>query len=185
VFLCGEWQFAGRLAMTFATFHRYTAVSYKPPLGELFSGTAALAAEYHGLDQATTLRGKIARLAMYPALIRAARLAAASECRFADGIAVPNGVYSNAGKFYFASQFHEMVALLQDVAGDLVIMAPREADLENPETGPLIEKYLAGTKGVSRRQRLALMHLIRDLTASDFGGYNLVVTLHGEGSMGA
>jgi 4-hydroxyphenylacetate 3-monooxygenase/4-hydroxybutyryl-CoA dehydratase/vinylacetyl-CoA-Delta-isomerase len=95
VFLCGEWHFAGRLAMAFATFHRYTAVSDKPPLGEICSGTAALAAEYHGLEQAATLRGKIARLAMYPALIRAARLAAASECRFAAGIAVPNGVYSN------------------------------------------------------------------------------------------
>lgn len=29
------------------------------------------------------------------------------------------------------------------------------------------------------------MHLIRDLTASDFGGYNMVVTLHGEGSLEA
>ncbi|MBI4590782.1 MAG: 4-hydroxybutyryl-CoA dehydratase [Candidatus Rokubacteria bacterium] len=185
VFLCGEWQFAGRLATTFATFHRYTAVSYKPPLGELFCGAAALAAEYHGLERAGTIRGKIARLAMYPALIRAARLTAASECRFAEGIAVPNGVYSNAGKFYFASQFHDAVALLQDVAGGLVITGPTEADLRHPEAGPLLEKYLAGAKGVSGRQRLALMHLIRDLTASDFGGYNLVVTLHGEGSMDA
>jgi 4-hydroxybutyryl-CoA dehydratase/vinylacetyl-CoA-Delta-isomerase len=31
--------------------------------------------------------------------------------------------------------------------------------------------------------RLRLFHLIRDLTASNFGGYNLVVTLHGEGSL--
>jgi aromatic ring hydroxylase len=31
------------------------------------------------------------------------------------------------------------------------------------------------------------MHLVRDLTASDsdFGGYNMVVTLHGEGSLDA
>jgi len=185
VFLCGEWQFAGRLATTFATFHRYTGVSYKPPLGELFCGAAALAAESHGLEHASTIRGKIARLAMYPELIRAARLAAATECGFAAGIAVPSAVYTNAGKFYFASQFHDMVALLQDVAGGLVITAPAEADLKNPETRPLLEKYLAGAKGVGGRQRLALMHLVRDLTASDFGGYNLVVTLHGEGSLEA
>jgi 4-hydroxybutyryl-CoA dehydratase/vinylacetyl-CoA-Delta-isomerase len=110
VFLCGEWQYAGRLATMFATFHRYTAVSYKPPIGELFCGAATLAAEYHGLQGASTVRGKIARLAMYPVLIRAGRLAAASECHLSDGIAVPNGVYSNAAKFHFASQFHEMVA---------------------------------------------------------------------------
>lgn len=185
VFLCGEWQFAGRVATAFATFHRYTAVSYKPPLGELFCGAAALAAEYHGLEGAPTVRTKVARLAMYPDLIRAARLAAASECAFADGIAVPNPRYSNAGKFHFASQFHDAVALLQDIAGGLVITTPTAADLANPETGPLLEKYLAGVKGVSGRDRMALMHLIRDLTASDFGGYNFLVTLHGEGSMEA
>lgn len=185
VFLCGEWQFAGRLATAFATFHRYTAVSYKPPIGELFCGAAALAAEYHGLERAGAIRSKVARLAMYTALTRAARLAAASECRFADGIAVPNGAYSNAGKHYFASEFHAVVAVLQDVAGGLVITAPTEADLANPETGPLIEKYLAGAKGIGGRRRLALMHLIRDLTASDFGGYNMLVTLHGEGSLEA
>lgn len=185
VFLCGEWQFAGRLATMFATFHRYTAVSYKPPLGEVFCGAAALAAEYHGLERAATVRGKIARLAMYTALIRAARLAAASECRFAEGLAVPAAIYSNAGKHYFASEFHEMMALLQDVAGGLAITAPTAADLHNPETGPLIEKYLAGAKGVGGADRLALMQLVRDLTASDFGGYNMVVTLHGEGSLDA
>jgi aromatic ring hydroxylase len=185
VFLCGEWQFAGRLATMFATFHRYTAVSYKPPLGEVFCGAAALAAEYHGLERAATVRGKIARLAMYTALIRAARLAAASECRFAEGLAVPAALYSNAGKYYFASEFHEMMALLQDVAGGLAITAPTAADLRNPETGPLIEKYLAGAKGVGGADRLALMQLVRDLTASDFGGYNMVVTLHGEGSLDA
>jgi len=75
--------------------------------------------------------------------------------------------------------------VLQDVAGGLVITAPSEADLRDPETGPLIEKYLSGAKAVSGRERLALMHLVRDLTASDFGGYNMVVTLHGEGSMDA
>jgi len=185
VFLCGEWAFAGQLATTFATFHRYTAVSYKPPLHELLTGAAALAAEYHGLEGASTVRNKIARLAISVELIRAARLAAAAECRIVDGIAMPNGRYTNAGKFYFASQFHELVALLQDLAGGLAITAPVEADLKNPETGPLIDKYLAGAGDVSGRERLALMHLIRDLTASDFGGYNLIVTLHGEGSTDA
>lgn len=38
---------------------------------------------------------------------------------------------------------------------------------------------------MSGRERLALMQLVRDLTASDFGGYNMVVTLHGEGSLDA
>jgi aromatic ring hydroxylase len=48
-----------------------------------------------------------------------------------------------------------------------------------------VRKYLAGASGTSAELRLRLFHLIRDLTASDFGGANLIVTLHGEGSLQA
>ena len=34
-------------------------------------------------------------------------------------------------------------------------------------------------------RRLRLFNLIKDLTASEFGGYNYVVSLHGEGSLEA
>ena len=36
----GEWQAAGALAKTFVEFHRFTAVSHKPPLLELLLGAA-------------------------------------------------------------------------------------------------------------------------------------------------
>jgi aromatic ring hydroxylase len=69
--------------------------------------------------------------------------------RRADGIVVRGAkAHITAGRFCFASEFHEMMALLQDVAGGLAITGPTGADLRNPETGPLIEKYLADTKGV-------------------------------------
>ena len=41
VFLAGEWQFAGPLALTFVEFHRFTAVSYKLPLVDALVGTAS------------------------------------------------------------------------------------------------------------------------------------------------
>ena len=39
--------------------------------------------------------------------------------------------------------------------------------------------------GIPTDQRLRLYALIRDLTASEFGGYNYIVTLHGEGPLTA
>ena len=48
-----------------------------------------------------------------------------------------------------------------------------------------VDKYLAGRAGVDGTERWRLLELVRDLTASEFGGYNYLVTLHGEGSMGA
>ncbi|MCI0529510.1 MAG: hypothetical protein L0Y56_18880, partial [Nitrospira sp.] len=91
VFMKGEWQFAGLLATTFVQFHRFTAVSYKPPLCELFIGAAELIAEYNGVKQASHIREKITQLITYTETVRALTRASAQECQIVDpGIAVPN-----------------------------------------------------------------------------------------------
>jgi aromatic ring hydroxylase len=186
VFLCGEWRHAGLVATAFANYHRYTALSYKPPLIDLMIGAAALAADQLGLGRSSVVREKLGRLIVYGELIRAARLAAAVQCSVdPSGLAVPYSVAANAGKYHFASGFHQAVAILQDIAGGLVATAPGFEDLEDPEVGQLVNKYLSGRAGVSGRERWELAALIRDLTASDFGGYNYVATLHGEGSLSA
>ncbi|MEN3284546.1 MAG: 4-hydroxybutyryl-CoA dehydratase / vinylacetyl-CoA-Delta-isomerase [Solirubrobacteraceae bacterium] len=187
VFLCGEHQYAGAVATAFANFHRYTAISYKPPFVDLLIGAAALAADQLGITNASATRDKLARLIVYGELIRTTRLAAAERCTIDElsGLAIPDPVATNAGKYHFASGFHEAVALVQDLAGGLVVTAPGIEDLEHREFGASVEKYLAGRAGVGGRERWELVQLIRDLTASEFGGYNYVVTLHGEGSLGA
>ena len=56
VFLKGEWDFAGPLALTFVQFHRFTAVSYKAPLLDFFVGAAELVAEANGIRRAAHVR---------------------------------------------------------------------------------------------------------------------------------
>ena len=183
VFLCGQWRYAGAVANAFATFHRYTAISYKPPLIDLMIGAATLAADQLGLRAAGHVREKLGRLIVYGELVRCARLAAATRAAIdPSGIAVPEAVATNAGKFHFASGFHEAVATLQDLAGGIVVTAPGAEDLADPEIGPLVSKYLGDGAAVDGADRWHVAQLVRDLTASEFGGYNLVVTLHGEGS---
>jgi aromatic ring hydroxylase len=183
VFLCGQWRYAGAVANAFATFHRYTALSYKPPLIDLMIGAATLASEQLGISTAGHVREKLGRLIVYGELVRCARLAAAARAGVdATGIAVPDAVATNAGKFHFASGFHDAVATLQDLAGGIVVTAPGIEDLDDPAIGPLVSKYLGDGAGVDGAERWRVAQLVRDLTASEFGGYNLVVTLHGEGS---
>ena len=55
----------------------------------------------------------------------------------------------------------------------------------DPIVGPLVSKYLGDGDGVDGADRWRVAQLVRDLTASEFGGYNLAVTLHGEGSQQA
>ena len=183
VFLKGEWQYAGPLANTFVEFHRFTAASYKPPLCDLFIGAAELLAQYNGIAKASHVREKITKLIAYTETVRGLTLAAAYDCRINEnGTAVPNIILTNLAKFHFASNYHQAVSWVQDIAGGLVVTGPSEEDMENPETKGYIEKYLGG-RGVSAEDRLKAINLVRDLTASTFGGYNELLAIHAEGSL--
>jgi len=183
VFLCGEWQAAGALAKTFVEFHRFTAVAYKTPLLELLLGAAALIADYHGLLGAAHVRDKLARLIMYLHTGRGLTTAAAAEYRVAEDIAVPNPVLTNAAKYQFARGYHDAVRDVQDLAGGLVVTGPAEEDWTSPEVRALLEPYLGGRAAIGAEDRLRVTNLIRDLVASDLGGYLEVLALHAEGSL--
>jgi 4-hydroxybutyryl-CoA dehydratase / vinylacetyl-CoA-Delta-isomerase len=186
VFLKGEWDFAGPLALTFVQFHRFTAVSYKTPLLDFFVGAAELVAEANGIRRAAHVREKLVKLIAYAETVRALTKAAAWDCKLLDGrIAVPDPVTTNMAKWYFANNFHQHVAYLQDIAGGLLVTGPAEEDLKNPETAGYISKYLGGKKGIPTEDRLRLFNLIRDLTTSDIGGYNEILSIHAEGSLEA
>jgi len=185
VFLQGEWEYAGPLARTFVEFHRFTAVSYKLPLVDLLVGAARLIAEYNGIERAGHVRDKITWLAAYAGTLRALTRMAALDCaRGALGIAVPDPGTVNIAKLHFATQFHQAVAYVQEIAGGLLVTAPGEADWQQPATRPLLERYLGG-KGVDAEARLRLLNLISDVTTSQLGGYHVVLAIHAEGSLEA
>ena len=186
VFLKGEWQYAGPLALTFVEFHRFTAISYKLPLVDLLVGCARLLAEYNGLEKVSHVREKMIHLIGYAETLRALTHHAALHCRLVEpGIAVPNQMLANIAKHHFASQYHQAVQWVQDISGGLVVTGPSGRDLESPEIGPAVKKYLAGKKGISGDKRLQAFKMVRDLTASDFGGYQEVLAVHAEGSIEA
>ena len=186
VFLQKEWQFAGVLAKTFVEFHRFTAISYKLPLTDTLAGAAQLIAEYNGLTRAGHIREKITRLIAYTETLRGLTRQAALQSRVAEeDIAVPSPLLVNIAKLHFAENYHQMIGYLQDISGGVLVTAPGEDDLLNPETRPLIEKYLGGKAGVPTVDRLRLLSMISELTASDFAGYQAVLAVHAEGSIEA
>ncbi|HXV44045.1 MAG TPA: 4-hydroxyphenylacetate 3-hydroxylase N-terminal domain-containing protein [Anaerolineae bacterium] len=186
VFLCGEWRYAGALANTFVEFHRFTAASYKLPMCELFIGAAALIAEYNGTTKATHIGDKIMELIAWTETTRGLLLAAALEHKVVPpGIAVPNITLTNIAKHHFARNYHLMVQNLQDIAGGLLATAPLSSNWGNEATRPYLDHYLGGIAGVSGEKRVRAMNLIRDIAASEFGGYQEILSIHAEGSLAA
>ena len=186
VFLKGEWEFAGELAKTFVEFHRFTAISYKLPLVDALVGAALLMTEYNGLERAKHIQEKLARLVSYAETLRALTRLAALDCEVgALGIAIPKTLTVNMAKLHFATNFHQMLAYVQDITGGLIVTGPSESDLESAEIGAYVRKYLAGKKGVPVENRLRTINLVKELTATDFSGYQAVLAIHAEGSIEA
>lgn len=185
VFMKGEAQFAGPLALTFVQYHRFTAISYKAPILDLLVGAGILMAQMNGIADSSHVKEKLARLIAYSETVKGLTREAALHFRMVEGLAVPDPVYSNIAKWHFASNYHANVAVLQDLTGGLTVTGPSEEDMVSPATGQYIRKYLAARKGVTAEDRLRMINLVRDLTASDFGGYNEILQIHAEGSVEA
>jgi aromatic ring hydroxylase len=184
VFCCRRPELAGPLALTFVEYHRFTAVSYKLPLVDALVGVASEIAEMNGVARAGHIRDKLARLITYAESVRALTEAAALRGHLSDrGIAFPDPMTTNIAKYLFATQYHEAVELVQDCAGGLVVTGPGGEDWANPEIRPVLEKYFGAR--AAAEPRLKMMHLIADLTARDFAGYQAVLAVHAEGSVEA
>ena len=62
-------------------------------------------------------------------------------------------------------------------------LTSKEPDLENPDTGSLIKKYMKTMDGVDGEYRTRLFHAIRDLTADAYGGWRQVTNIQAGGGL--
>ncbi len=70
----------------------------------------------------------------------------------------------------------------RSVAGGLLVTLPSEKDFENPEVGPLLEKYLAGAEAYPTSCRQRMLRLIENLTIGAGAVGYLTESMHGAGS---
>ncbi|WP_069807249.1 4-hydroxyphenylacetate 3-hydroxylase N-terminal domain-containing protein [Vulcanisaeta thermophila] len=183
VFLFREWDMAGPLAWYFATYHRFTAISYRAATANLYLGAALLAARANGIENAPHVRDWIIQMIMYKEIMRMGAMAAALEPIIDEGIAVPNPVYTNVSKLYSNAHFIDVIHGLIDIAGGLIATMPSHDDLRNNDERGYITKYLAGA--VDGETRYKIMSLVRELSASHLAGYLLTAMIHAEGSEAA
>jgi 4-hydroxybutyryl-CoA dehydratase / vinylacetyl-CoA-Delta-isomerase len=178
VFLCGEWQHAATMVYNFALMHRRTGCAYRIPLSEQLVGAGAAIAEYNGTTKAPHVREKLTDLIIYVETLRALSKTACYDFVTRGGVAVPNPIATNMAKYHFAHNYHDVVGIVQDLAGGLLVTAPTYKDYQLPELHDDIDKYLQGVKTVSTENRLRMFDLIRRITTADLE----TICLHGEGS---
>jgi len=181
VFLAGEWQFALPLVYNFAYLHRHTAASYRIPSVEGMLGAAVAMADYNGISNVPHVREEITDLVIYCNTLKSLAKASCIDFVTHGGIPIPNPILTNMAKYHFATNFHNCLKLIQDVAGGLLVTAPTYKDFQNPDIGEFIKKYLGGRAGASAEARLRMFQLLCRMMQVT----NEVVAVHAEGSLQA
>jgi 4-hydroxybutyryl-CoA dehydratase / vinylacetyl-CoA-Delta-isomerase len=186
VFMCGEWEYAGLVANNFANVNRQGYLGADVGKLRLYIGAAQLVASMNGVANAAHIRDKITEMIRLERVIWACGVAASIESvRHPSGYQIPDPVMTNAGKNVCMEGHYLAARNLLEIAGGSAMTSPYVEDILNPEIRPYIEKYYRGADPNGAMDRLAVMKLIRDLAASEYGGYWYVEIIHGSGSPAA
>ncbi|MFX1500321.1 MAG: 4-hydroxyphenylacetate 3-hydroxylase family protein [Promethearchaeota archaeon] len=194
VFLCGEHQHAGTLALLFALFHRHSYSGCKPAIGDLVTGTAALAAEYNNIHRASHVRSKLAETILVTELGYAAGYTASDLGKpevympgvgfipYGPGSFIPNSIYCNVGRCLSGEAVFREAEIICDISGGIPATFPHEKDFVNPELKDYLYKYITRNPNISPKNAAQFWRYVGDLYCSATGGIHLFGAYHGGGS---
>jgi 4-hydroxybutyryl-CoA dehydratase/vinylacetyl-CoA-Delta-isomerase len=164
VFLCREYQFAGRISYLFGSNHRQTYGGCKAGVSDVLIGAVTQLAEYNGAAQFAHVRDKILEMVTLTETVYSCGIAAAVEGQqMSSGIYFTNLLLGNVCKLNVASLPYRMAQLAVDIAGGIVGTLPSEKEFRHPQIGKYLEKYLRGVEGMPTEHRVRIVRLIENL----------------------
>jgi 4-hydroxybutyryl-CoA dehydratase/vinylacetyl-CoA-Delta-isomerase len=175
VFLNGEVEFSGALVDTLGVWERARSAAEMADRAELVLGLAQTIAEMNGVDKVEHIRNKLSMIAVWASMCRAGwDRALANAHTTPSGTVRPDESSVYATKAYGGERYNDMLSYLHDISGALVLTVPATADYDNQATHKYMEKYLRTMDGVTGEARMKIFHLIRDMTADQYGGWKKV-----------
>ncbi len=182
VFMDREVNFAAMLVERFTGYHRRSYVC-KSGVGDVLIGAAATIAEFNGVDKASHVRDKLVEMTHLNETIYATGIAASYQAvPLKSGVYICDDMLANVCKHHVTRFPYEISRLAQDLAGGLMVTQPSEQDLNHPEIGALMRKYLQGRADISTEDRLRILRLIENMTLGRNAVGYLTESLHGAGS---
>ncbi len=182
IFMQGEVEFASMLVERFTCYHRRSYVC-KTGLGDVLIGASAAIADYNGVANASHIKDKLVEMTHLNETIFSAGIASSYQAhKTASGNYQNDDLLANVCKHNVTRFPYEIARLAQDIAGGLMVTMPSEKDFRSPETGPILEKYLKGKKGISTENRVRILRLIENMTLGRNAVGYLTESMHGAGS---
>ena len=180
IFMCGEVEFAVDMVAKFSSYHRQSHGGCKSGKIDCMTGAALTMMEYNGTEKAGHLKQKVIDM-----IHRAETLYGCSLAASYEGKKQPSGTYfidtvlANASKIHEGREMAEATRLMVDVCGGYVADLPSDRDVENPEVGHLIKKYLKGKEGIPVENRIKMFRLVEKMAMESA---DTISDIHGGGS---
>lgn len=182
IFLNGEVEFAGMLVERFAGYHRNSYGGCKSGVGDVAIGAAALIAQYNGTEKASHIKDKLVEMTQLNEQLYCAGIASSAEgWQTKAGNYMVDLLLANVCKLNVTRYPYEIVRLMEDIAGGIMVTAPSEADLRSSEIGHYVEKYLVGCN-VDAETRLRALRLCENLALGTAAVGYRTESMHGAGS---
>ncbi len=147
--------------------HWYTQVRISVK-AELYAGLAQLIVDTLELGEIPAVRQRVGDIFEYAQVLRGMLLAAEELAEPSEGgVMTPNVNVTTAARSYSLALLPQVIHILQDIAGQGLILRFGEADLEKPAAFGKNLAWFLDTRNVSAREKNLVMNLVWDLTASE------------------
>jgi 4-hydroxybutyryl-CoA dehydratase/vinylacetyl-CoA-Delta-isomerase len=182
VFMDGEHEFAAMLVERFTCYHRRSYVC-KSGVGDVLIGAAATIADFNGVEKASHIKDKLVEMTHLNETIYSTGIASSHQAKpTKSGCYLNDDMIANVCKHHVTKMPYEIGRLAQDLAGGLMVTLPSEKDLDSPETGDLLRKYLKGRADIPTEDRMRVLRLIENMTLGRNAVGYLTESMHGAGS---
>ncbi|MPN45088.1 4-hydroxybutyryl-CoA dehydratase/vinylacetyl-CoA-Delta-isomerase [bioreactor metagenome] len=152
-------------------------------MGDVLIGAAAVAAEYNGAAKASHIKDKLIEMIHLNETLFSCGIACSAMGHPTEsGNYIIDLLLANVCKQNITRFPYEIVRLAEDISGGLMVTAPSEKDLRDPELGPYVEKYFKGATGVSTENRLRIMRLVENIALGTAAVGYRTESMHGAGS---
>ena len=150
------------------TFHGCTRFAVKL---DFMSGLLLKATEAAGTHNFRGVQANIGEVLALRNMFWGLSTAMASEPDIGmNGVAVPNGFYSNSYRVLAPMTWVKVKQIFEQViAGGLIQLPSSSKDFLNPEIRPYLDKYYGGTN-IEAVDRVKLMKMVWDSIGTEFGG---------------
>ena len=180
VFMCGEVEFAVDMVVKFSSYHRQSHGGCKSGKIDCMTGAALTMMDYGGTAKASHLKQKVIDMIHRAETLYGCSLAASYEGKKqASGTYFIDTVLANASKIHEGKEMAEATRLMVDICGGFVADLPSDRDIENPEVGHLVKKYLKGSKETPVENRIKMFRLVEKMAMESA---DTISDIHGGGS---